>query len=163
MAVALPSLHHIGVAVKSVEKGIEYYSSNFNVGPFGIIESSRTGALIRGKLGNYKIKQAFAQMGFTLIELNEVVEGRTIQSEFLEKNGEGIHHLGFLVDDLDDEVTKYTRMGFTVIQRYDTPDKGVRFAFLDTDKVGGAVFELVWLPENMRSGVPGLRTDRMKS
>ena len=85
-----------------------------------------------------------------------MVEGKTIQSEFLERNGEGVHHLGFLVDDLDAEIAKYEERGFNVIQRYDTPQKGVSFAFLDTDKVGGIVFELVWLPENMRSGVPGL-------
>jgi len=158
MILALPKLHHIGVTVRDVEKGIEYFSSNFNLGPFGIVESSRTGALVRGKPANYKVKQAFAQMGYALLELNQIVEGKTIQSEFLETNGEGIHHLGFLVDDLDAEVAKYEERGFNVIQRYDTPQKGVRFAFLDTDKVGGIVFELVWLPENMRSGVPGRTT-----
>src|SRR5271166_5382844 len=124
MSISLPKLHHIGVAVKSVAKGIEYYSSNFNLGPFGIIESSRTGALVHGRPTNYKIKQAFAQMGFCLFELNEMIEGKTIQSEFIEKNGEGIHHLGFLVDDLDAEVAKFEKKGFNVIQRYDTPNKG---------------------------------------
>jgi len=156
MTIVSPQFHHIGVAVKSVEKGIEYYSSNFNLGPFGVIESSRTGALVHGKPTNYKIKQAFAQMGSILFELNEVVEGKTIQTEFIEKKGEGVHHLGFLVDDLDAEVARYQERGFSVMQRYTTPNKGVSFAFMDTDKLGGIVHELVWLPENLRTGVPGL-------
>ena len=47
MTLALPQLHHIGVAVKNVQKGIEYYYSNFNIGPFGIIESSNRRARAR--------------------------------------------------------------------------------------------------------------------
>jgi len=150
MKFSLPKVHHIGAVVKDIDEGIKYYSANFGLGPFETSESSRTGALIRGKLGNYRIKQAFARMGETLLELNEVVEGRPIQREFLETNGEGVHHLGFLMDDLDAAVARVQKKGFSVIQSYDSPNGGVRFAFLDTNRVGGLVFELVWLPENMK-------------
>lgn len=148
-----PEVHHIGVVVRDLDEGIKYYSSNFGLGPFDISESSRTGAVIRRKLGNYKIKQGFARMGHTLLELSQVVEGRPIQQEFLDANGEGVHHLGFLADDLDAEVRRFQRKGFRVIQKYDSPNFGVRFAFLDTNKVGGLVFEFVWLPERMKRGV----------
>jgi catechol 2,3-dioxygenase-like lactoylglutathione lyase family enzyme len=149
----LPRIHHVGVVVRDIDEGIKYYSSNFDMGPFNIIDSSRKDAFIRGRLGDYRIKQAFAKMGQTLLELNQVVEGRPVQQEFLEKNGEGVHHLGFVVNDLDTELASFREKGFNVIQSYATPSEGVRFAFLET-KVGGLVFELVWLPEEMRHGVP---------
>jgi methylmalonyl-CoA/ethylmalonyl-CoA epimerase len=150
----LPRVHHIGTVVEDIDEGIRYYSSNFGLGPFNIIDHSRKGAYIRGRIGDYRIKQAFAKMGQTLLELNQVVEGRPIQQEFLERNGEGVHHLGFVVDDLDKELARFQKKGFSVIQSYSSPHGGVRFAFLDTEKVGGLTFELVWLPEEMRRGVP---------
>jgi catechol 2,3-dioxygenase-like lactoylglutathione lyase family enzyme len=150
----LPPIDHLGVVVRDIDQGIKYYSSTFGLGPFDTIEGSRTGATIRGKRGDYRIKQAFARMGQNLLELGQVLEGRPIQQEFLETNGEGLHHLGFLTDDLDAEVARYESRGFRVIQSYDSPEGGVRFAFLDTNKVGGLVFELVWLPESMRRQPP---------
>jgi len=146
----LPRVHHVGTVVKDLDASIKYYSESFGLGPFNVSESSRSGALIRGKSGNYKLRQAFAEMGQTLLELSEVVEGRPIQKEFLEKNGEGVHHLGFVVEDLDVQVAELQKRGFKVIQKYDSPPGGLRFAFLDTNKVGGIVFEFVWLPEGMR-------------
>jgi methylmalonyl-CoA/ethylmalonyl-CoA epimerase len=148
--IALPKIDHLGVVVRDLDQGIRYYSSNFGLGPFDIVESSRTGALIRGRPGGYRIKQAFARMGQTFLELSQVVEGRPIQQDFLETHGEGLHHLGFVVDDFDAEVAKFEARGFSVIQEYDSPPGGVRFAFLDTDKVGGLICEIVWLPENLR-------------
>ena len=150
----LPPVDHLGVVVKDIDQGIEYYSSNFGLGPFNMSESSRTGALIRGKPGNYRIKQAFAKMGPTVLELSQVMEGRPVQRDFLEKNGEGLHHLGFLTEDLDADLAKFKKNGFTVIQSYDSPPGGVRFAFLDTNKVGGLVFEFVWLPEDLKRARP---------
>jgi methylmalonyl-CoA/ethylmalonyl-CoA epimerase len=150
----LPKVHHIGAVVKDIDEGIKYYSSNFGLGPFNLIDHSRKGAFIHGKLGDYRIKQAFAKMGQTLLELNQVVEGRPIQQEFLETRGEGVHHLGFVVDDLEEEVARFRKKGFGVIQSYTAPHNDVRFAFVDTGKVGGLVFELVWLPEDMKRGVP---------
>jgi catechol 2,3-dioxygenase-like lactoylglutathione lyase family enzyme len=146
----LPRVHHVGTIVRDLDASIKYYSESFGLGPFNVSESSRTGALIRGKPGNYRLRQAFAEMGQTLLELSQVMEGRPIQQEFLEKNGEGVHHLGFVVEDLDAQVAELQKRGFKVIQRYDSPPGGLRFAFLDTNKVGGIAFEFVWLPEDMR-------------
>ena len=71
--------------------------------------------------------------------------------EFLEKHGEGVNHLGFLVDDLDAETAKLVGKGFRVISSGKTLSGGA-FAYLDTDKVGGIVFELI---QQSSSPAPG--------
>jgi methylmalonyl-CoA/ethylmalonyl-CoA epimerase len=61
--------------------------------------------------------------------------------EFLEKRGEGIHHIGFFVDGLDRETAKMAEKGFKITQSGETPE--VRWAYFDTDAVGGVVIELM--------------------
>ena len=61
--------------------------------------------------------------------------------EFLEEKGEGIQHIGFFVDDLDQETAKMAEKGFTITQSGETPT--VKWAYFDTDKVGGASIELM--------------------
>jgi len=63
----------------------------------------------------------------------------------LETKGEGINHLGFLVDDIDREVAKLVKKGFKVISsgKFLT---GGGFAYFDTGKVGGILFELIQWP-----------------
>jgi 4-hydroxyphenylpyruvate dioxygenase-like putative hemolysin len=85
----------------------------------------------------------YAESGFggLKFEIVEPLEGESIYKEFLDKKGEGIHHLAFVVDDLDAEIAKMAERGFKVIQTGQTA-RG-KFAYFDTDKVGGVVTELV--------------------
>ena len=80
-------------------------------------------------------------MGDLTFEVIESLEGETPVKEFLDKKGEGIQHIGFFVDDLDREIAKMTEKGFKVTQSADTPT--VRWAYFDTDKVGGVSIELM--------------------
>jgi methylmalonyl-CoA epimerase len=137
-----PEVRQIGVIVKDVDEAIEYYTSKFGLGPFNTIIAERKGGIIRGKRGDYKLKIAFAQLGPLQLELTEILQGKPIQAEFARDHGEGIHHLGIQVDDVDAEVEKWQERGFKVIQK--SPSSlGYKFAFLDTDKTGGIVLELM--------------------
>ena len=132
----------VGVIVRDLDKTIEYLKS-LGIGPFGpksrepIIENE-----LRGKPFDYRPKAMFAQLGHVELELIQPPEGECVQREFLESKGEGIHHLGFFVDDLDKEVGKLTKHGFTVIQR-GRRSNGGGYAYLDTGKVGGIFLELI--------------------
>jgi len=81
---------------------------------------------------------AFAYVGPLEVELVQRVEGRIFQSKFLDKWGEGVHHLGFFVDDVDAEVAKLTKDGAKLLIH----DPG-KFAYLDAGVPGGAIFELM--------------------
>ena len=81
---------------------------------------------------------AFAYVGPVEIELVQCLEGRIFQSKFIDKWGEGVHHLGFYIDDVDKEVEKLVSDGATLLIH----DPG-RFAYLDAGGPGGAIFELM--------------------
>ena len=137
--------YQVGVVVRDIDKAIEFYES-LGIGPFH--EGPSAIAIDRkvyGKPADVKIRGAITQMGQIEFELLQPVEGESIQKEFLERHGEGINHLGFFVDDIDQEVAKLVEKGFKVIMSAKFVDGG-GFAYLDTDKVGGVQFELIQWP-----------------
>lgn len=127
--VKLEKVEHIGIVVRDIEKVTESWSSLFGIGPWTIREMGG---------GPVKMKMAFASLGTLQIELIQPVEGRIFQSEFLDTHGEGLHHLGFSVDDLDDAVSKLVAQGAKVV----SGGQG-NFAYLETGGPGGVIFELV--------------------
>lgn len=135
----------VGVVVRDIDKAVEYYSS-FGIGPFEPLNVSIIEREVYGKPAeDVKNIVKVAQVGKVDLELVQPAAGESIQKEFLERHGEGINHLGFFVDDLDQEVAKLVEKGFKVIMSAKFIGGG-GFAYLDTDKVGGVQFELIQRP-----------------
>lgn len=130
----LKTVDQIGIAVKDADKVIESWSSMFGIGPWTFKDIGGTDAKGRP----WKARLAFAPMGPLTIELIQPVEGRIFQSRFLEEHGEGIHHLGFYVDDVDKEAANLVAQGAKVL----VTDPG-RFAYLASGGPGGVIFELI--------------------
>jgi methylmalonyl-CoA/ethylmalonyl-CoA epimerase len=78
------------------------------------------------------------------MELIQVLEGETIHSKFLEKKGEGIHHLGFIVEDIEEELVRLDRGGIKVLEKGIVLEM-VKFVYLDTEKILGVILELIQL------------------
>ena len=137
--------HHIAVIVKDMNKAIEYYES-LGIGPFPpFIGPEGTVTLTEKKVGgkpvDYQIDLRQAEVGGLTFEVIQPLEGETPVKEFLEKKGEGIQHIGFFVDDLDQETAKMAERGFSITQSGESPR--VKWAYYDTDKVGGVAIELM--------------------
>ena len=136
--------HHVGVIVKDMEKTIEYLSS-LGIGPFGIkdgplyVEVSFKGEL-HGKPAEWKVKISNAKLGNAELELLQPSGGKSALQEFLDNHGEGLHHIGYLVDDVGAETDKLVKQGVKVL----TSAVGERggFAYFETDAVGGIVTEI---------------------
>ena len=75
------------------------------------------------------------------IELIQPVEGESDYKKFLDEKGEGVHHVGFMVDDLDAETDKMTEAGFKVIQT--GASSTARWHYFGTDAIGGIAIELI--------------------
>lgn len=138
-------LFHVGVVVKDIDKVIERLSS-LGVGPFepyhkslGIV--SPVERRLRGKPTDCKLKTMAAQIGPIVLELIQP-EGECIHSEFLDSKGEGLHHLGFYVDNLDEEVSRLAKQGLTPVMEASTT-KGKFCAYFEPEEVGGIILELV--------------------
>ncbi len=121
--------HHIGVAVKDMDKALEYYQS------LGII------ATIEPEVQEDGIKLRYVQIGSITFELVQPVEGESPQKEFLNSRGEGIDHIAFSVDDLDEETAKLVEKGVPIIIGGRSKTGG--FAYFDTRKVGNVIIELI--------------------
>jgi methylmalonyl-CoA epimerase len=141
--VKLPPVQQVCIVVKDIDRAIEYYTSTFGMGPFSAVDVDMEGVLLRGKPISTKIKVAFADSGPLQIELIQPVEGKNIYTEFLDSKGEGLHHLGFQVDDLDAMLAELAKEGIEPIWQQRLPQFGIAFAYLNTDRIGGVIFELI--------------------
>lgn len=138
------NFHHVGVIVRDMEKTIEYLSS-LGIGPFGmpdgpqVVEVLFNGEL-RGKPAEWKVKISVARLGDAELELLQPSGGESALQEFLDNHGEGLHHLGYLVDNVRAEMEKLVKQGVKVITSANLDGRG--FAYLETGVVGGIVTEI---------------------
>ncbi len=140
------SLCQIGIVVRSIDETIQYYQEVFGFGPFEIRDVEYPTATYYGETAGYQGKRAFFHLGPIQIELIELKDGKTIHESFLREKGEGLHHIGFLVRNLEEAKKKAESAGLEVTQGFTRPD-GTGFAYLDSDRVGGVIFELIQRPE----------------
>lgn len=146
-AIKLPPVEQVGIVVRDIDKAIEFYSATFGWGPFEVSEVSLEGCNYRGKPTDCRMKMAMAQSGPIEIELIQVLEGETAHTEFLREKGEGIQHLRFSVDDLDGILAEYAEQGIEPVWGHSMPEIGVSWAYVNTDKVGGVMAELIEMKE----------------
>ena len=137
-------LGHVGVVVKDINKAIEYFEK-LGIGPFDVGGGRKTFAIefkgeLHGKPAKWTTTISFAKMGGTELELLEPTEGAQALKESLDKTGEGLHHIGFLTDDLDKEIANFKKNGagiWTIARE----DNGGGFLYSDPSPVGGIAIE----------------------
>jgi len=142
------SVHQIGVIVRDMDKAVAFYE-DLGIGPFKLPKGPAPifDRQVYGKPApDVKNRISTTQMGAVQLELVQPVSGKSLQMEFLGKHEEGVNHLAFLVDDLDREVAKLVQKRFRVISSGKTSQSA--FAYFDTDKVGGVIFELIQQASN---------------
>lgn len=142
---ALPALAQIGIVVGDLDKATEYYSRVFGIGPFSIIVFAPEKHWVRGKPFPITLNIAFAQMGPVLMELIEPV-GDGPHKWFLDGKGEGLHHLGFIVDNYDAWINYLKQQGIEILMNAETDVPGmghIRAAYMESDKPGGVLIELI--------------------
>lgn len=133
----LKTVDQIGIVVKDIDKVVESWSKLFGIGPWTYMELGGTDEKGRGG----KARLAFAQMGSVTLELIQCIEGRIFHSDFLEEHGEGLHHLGFYVDDVDAEAANLVEQGCEVLSTMPG-----RYAYMGTGGPGGVIFEVIRRP-----------------
>jgi len=138
--------HHVAVVVRDMDKAVEYYQSlgiaTFQP-EFMLDSSTYIDYKVYGKTSDTidKTRMRFVQIGPFRLELVQPVEGGLIFKEFLKSKGEGVHHIAYLVDDLEKETAELTQKGIPVITRVKTQTFG--FAYFDIRKIGNVIIELI--------------------
>ena len=128
----MEKIEHIGIAVKSLSVSIPLFEKLLNCRCYKTeqVESE-------------KVNTAFFQKSETKIELLESIEVNGVISRFIEKKGEGIHHIAFEVADIKEEIDRLKKEGFIVLN--ETPQKGADnklVCFLHPKSINGVFVEL---------------------
>jgi methylmalonyl-CoA/ethylmalonyl-CoA epimerase len=107
----MQKVEHIGIAVKDIVASNALFSLLLNISPYK-----------QEEVESEKVLTSFFQVGETKIELLEAQSENSAIAKFLEKKGEGIHHIAFLVEDIYVEAERLKSEGFIPISK--TPKKG---------------------------------------
>jgi methylmalonyl-CoA/ethylmalonyl-CoA epimerase len=135
------NFEHVGVVVRDLEKTIEYLTS-LGIGPFKYRDGAATDEKrFNGKPAEWKTKATITSMGKIDLVLLQPIEGESPWKEFLESKGEGIHHICFRVENIEEEINKLTSKGVKIIAS-GKGKTGGGFAYLATDVLGGIIIEL---------------------
>ena len=133
------NLHHLSIVVKNMDEAIKFYTS-IGIGPFEdyppLKEYTKIDVPDEAGFRNLKIK--VVQIGPIQIQLIQPGEGKSLYKDFLEKTGEGVYHLGFVVDDVDQSEAEVRKLGLKVLSSGRRED-GSGFSYLDTAGKGGVV------------------------
>ena len=128
----MQKIEHIGIAVKNLEDANKTYAALLGVPHYKVEAVESEG-----------VATSFFKVGESKIELLEATSADSPIAKFIEKRGEGIHHIAFAVDDIQKEITRLQKEGFTVIN--ETPKKGADnklVAFLHPKSSNGVLVEL---------------------
>ncbi|WP_428224219.1 methylmalonyl-CoA epimerase [Flavobacterium sp.] len=125
-------IEHIGIAVKNLEESNKLFELLFGVPPYKEEEVASEG-----------VKTSFFMNGPNKIELLEATNPESPIAKFIEKKGEGIHHIAFDVENIVEEIERLKKNGFVVLN--EMPKKGADnklVAFLHPKGTNGVLVEL---------------------
>jgi methylmalonyl-CoA epimerase len=131
-------LEHIGIAVKSIEERLKLWQDLFGFR----VEMEE-------EVPEQKVKVAMLDVGGVTIELLEPLSDDGPIAKFIEKRGEGLHHLSFEVDDIESKMEDLKGKNIRMID--EVPRKGAhcsRIAFIHPSATGGVLIELSQKEDN---------------
>ena len=128
----LTKIDHIGIAVKSLDDSLPFYRDILRM-PFAGIE----------EVAEQQVRVAMLQVGESKIELLEPTSADSPVAKFIEKNGPGIHHLAYEVNDIEAAIARLTAEGARMIdERPRNGAHGTRIAFVHPKSSNGVLTEL---------------------
>src|SRR5690606_900716 len=128
----MKQIEHIGIAVKNIENANELYAKLFGKPSYKTEVVTSEG-----------VKTSFFKVGDNKIELLEGLDENSIISRFIEKKGEGIHHIAFEVENINEEINRLKAEGFVILN--EVPKQGADnklVVFLHPKSANGVLIEL---------------------
>lgn len=152
--VGIGSIDQVAVVVRDLDASMERYVNQFGIGPWSVYTFSPDWVqqmTFRGQEQGYVMKLALAQVGDMMYDLIEPVQGPNTYEEFLNERGEGLHHLGYFVDDIDVAIEQMERAGYKVLQsgRSMGTNNDGGYAYFETENALGHIVEAIELPAEL--------------
>ena len=128
----MKKIEHLGIAVSDISRSTELFEALFGESHYKVEEVESEG-----------VKTVFYQVGPNKIELLEATNPESPIAKFIEKRGEGIHHIAFDVDDIYSEIARLEEAGFKVLNKEHEPGADNKLiAFLHPKSTNGVLIEL---------------------
>lgn len=141
----------LGFVVRDLDESIRQYYERFGIGDWKIYTYGPpllSYMTRNGKPFSYKSRIALSYFGETRVELIQNLEGDTVYSEFAERHGYGLHHLGIYVPDIQAALAEARAAGIGITMEgagFGLDGDGY-FAYLDTDEMFSTTYELIQRP-----------------
>jgi methylmalonyl-CoA/ethylmalonyl-CoA epimerase len=128
----IKKVDHIGIAVKSIEHTLPFYTNVLKLSLLAIEE-----------VDSQKVKVAFLQAGQTKLELLEPTSEESPIAKFIEKRGEGIHHVALGVESIEERIVEMNEKGIRMIDEQPRLGAGgAQIAFMHPKASSGVLYEL---------------------
>ena len=125
-------IEHIGIAVKSLEESIPFFENILELKCYAIEE-----------VEDQKVRTAFFMVGQTKIELLESTDPEGPVGKFIEKKGEGLHHIAFAVKKINESLNEMEQKGVQLIDKFSRKGaEGLDIGFLHPKSTHGVLIEL---------------------
>lgn len=128
----LKKIEHIGIAVSNLEEAIKYWEEVMGLKCYNIEE-----------VVDQKVKTAFFKIGDVKIELLEATSEESSIASFIEKKGQGVHHIAFAVDNATETLAELGEKGVKLIDKTSRPGaEGMQIGFLHPKTTLGVLTEV---------------------
>ncbi|OGC84281.1 MAG: methylmalonyl-CoA epimerase [candidate division Zixibacteria bacterium RBG_16_43_9] len=127
----IEKIEHIGIAVKSITNAMRFYGDILNLGLSEIVD-----------VPNRKLRIAFIELSGTKLELLESMGEGSVIDRFIQKKGEGIHHICFEVEDFDKVVSELKDKKVEFVDEPRIGAEGKKIVFLQPKNAFGVLIEL---------------------
>lgn len=132
----LEDVDHVGIAVSDLEAAVEHYRRAFGVEPSH-----------RETIADQGVEEVLFKVGTSYIQLLAATGPDTPVGRFLAKRGEGVHHIGYRVDDVREVLARLKGLGIPLVDEEPRPgSRGTTVAFAHPKGFGGVLVELVQEP-----------------
>ena len=101
MPISLPPLFHVGIIVEDFDRAVADYANRWGAGMELITDLEFPAAKLHGEEVGSSARYGFIKTGASEIELIQPLSGRSPYTEFLDLHGEGVHHLAYMVESID--------------------------------------------------------------
>jgi len=137
--------NHYAFIVRDVRSVRDYWQA-LGLGGMQVDHNISVNRAYRGQPGKFEMELGWWHWGAAPFEWVQSTQGPNVYEEYLKKHGEGFHHFGVDVGDMDAAAKMLEGKGARRSQwgGWDTPTAKGRFAYLDTDSHGGVTLELIW-------------------
>lgn len=153
--VELKRVLQLCMVVEDLQTAMERYWNTFGIGPWQVYTlqpPALSDTVIHGQPESYTMRLALAQVGDIQWELIEPLTGPSIYKEFLEQNGEGLHHIACAVEDYDQALAALKEQGMGVLMA--GAWNGATYSYMDTGKELGIILELFKIPPEFEMPPP---------